>query len=478
VKTIQAALLLTSAALALTLTLNTTGTAGTAATVAGAPPKIVPRGAPAVRTLDSADRTSRPDVVVAGNGTVTVVWSREDQVVARSRVDGSWRPRVVLGHGHSPRVGVDASGSLTVIWLRHLRGFGPQVMVARRPVSTGAWTEPRAVSAPAPAVSSARGAYSPSIAVADVGATVVSWLWNQEDSGAARVQARFRPARGPWEPIATLSARDARNPVSASDGSGQATVAYASARARPRAVTRTQDGWGEPVRLGRHGVNAPQVAAGAGAEVVVTFAASIDQAYRPQAVVRGPDGTWSDPVSLEAPAALTVLDPVVDVDAAGAATAAWWRSDHSIAVATHERGATWSGPEVVVPPGRRILARQPYLDLAVSPSGTALLTWTHRVAGESWVSAALRVAGTWTTSRVVSATDQGCAAGEPDARAGTAVLAWRCRTDVGDLVQVAESRQSPPGGSASSDLSASQSGSTWSVSARSRSNSSAARRSR
>ena len=159
-------------------------------------------------------------------------------------------------------MGVDASGSLTVIWLRHLEGFGPQVMAARRPARTGAWTQPRAVSAPAPAVSSARGAYSPSIAVAGAGATVVSWLWNQEDSGAAQVQARFRPVGGPWGPIATLSPREARNPVSAIDGSGQATVAYVGSRARPRAVTRTQDGWGDPVRLGTNGVNAPQLAAG------------------------------------------------------------------------------------------------------------------------------------------------------------------------------------------------------------------------
>ncbi len=335
-KTVQAASFLISAALALTVS-------GTGGAIGGAPP-VAPREATAVRTLDSAASTSRPDVVVARDGTVTVVWSRERQVVARSRVDGSWQPRVAVGHGFSPRVGVDASGSLTVIWLRHLEGFGPQIMAARRPARTGAWTQPRAVSAPAPAVSSARGAYSPSIAVAGAGATVVSWLWNQEDSGAAQVQARFRPVGGPWGPIATLSPREARNPVSAIDGSGQATVAYVGSRARPRAVTRTQDGWGDPVRLGTNGVNAPQLAAGPQGDAVVTFAASIDQSYQPQAVTRAPGGTWSGPVSLEAPTPpLTVLDPVVGIDSpasrprpGGAAT----------------RASSWRGTRAT-PPGRR-----------------------------------------------------------------------------------------------------------------------------
>jgi hypothetical protein len=38
----------------------------------------------------------------------------------------------------------------------------------------------------------------------------------------------------------------------------------------------------------------------------------------------------------------------------------------------------------------------------------------------------------------VSGTDQHCAAGRPAVRAGTVVLAWRCDTDTGDLVQVAD----------------------------------------
>ena len=437
-ETIRVVRLLAAATLILTIT-GIMGIAGSGGSSASGTAPTAARVAAVVTTLDSADSTSRPDVVIDRGGIVTALWSREHRVVARTRANGTWGPRVTIGVGHSPRVGVAASGSLTVVWLRHPRGFGPQVMAARRPVRTGVWTEPRAVSAPAPAVSSARGAYSPSVAVADGGAAVVSWLWNQEDSGAAQVQARFRPAGGPWEPIATLSPREARDPVSAIDASGEATVAFVGNRARPHAVSHTRDSWGDPVRLAPHGVNAPQVAAGADGDVVVTFAASIDQAYQPQAVVRAPGGAWSDPVSLEVPTPpLSVLDPVVDVDATGVATAAWWRSDQSVVAATHQRGGTWSAPEVVVAPGPRIRPQPPYLDLAVSPSGTALLTWTHVGSGRSWVSAALRSGGTWGTPARVSASDRGCAAGEPDVRVGTAVLAWRCDTGAGDLVQVAD----------------------------------------
>jgi hypothetical protein len=42
------------------------------------------------------------------------------------------------------------------------------------------------------------------------------------------------------------------------------------------------------------------------------------------------------------------------------------------------------------------------------------------------------------TAPGLSVTDKGCAAGESDARAGVAVLTWRCDTDAGDLVQVVD----------------------------------------
>jgi hypothetical protein len=328
VKTAQAASFTISAALTLTFT-GPVGAIGDA-------PQVAPGQATAVRTLDSAASTSRPDVVVARDGTVTVVWSRGRQVVARSRVGGSWQPRVAVGHGSSPRVGVDASGSLTLIWLRHLEGLrttghgGPTPRAHRRldgtegRVRLGARGELGSRGLLAEHRRLRCGCHRGQLAVEPGG------LRSRAGAGS------LPPVGGPWGPIATLSPPEARNPVSAIDGSGQATVAYVGNRARPRAVTRTQDGWGDPVRLAANGVNAPQLAAGPQGDAVATFAASIDQRYQPQAVTRAPGGTWSGPVSLESPTPpLTVLDPVVGMDASGVATAAWWRSDQSIAVSRH-----------------------------------------------------------------------------------------------------------------------------------------------
>jgi hypothetical protein len=54
------------------------------------------------------------------------------------------------------------------------------------------------------------------------------------------------------------------------------------------------------------------------------------------------------------------------------------------------------------------------------------------------VGTALRDGTGWAVTEPVSTTDQHCAAGEPAVRAGVAVLAWRCDTGTGDLVQLAD----------------------------------------
>ena len=391
-----------------------------------------------VVTLDSARSTSRPDVVVDPGGTVTVVWSHGRTVLARSRVGSAWEQPVILGHGRAPQVGVTARGTLTVIWLRHVHGYGPQVMASRHPVSGAGWTRPKALSAPAPAVSSARGAYTPTLAVSDGGAMVVSWLWNQEDSGAARVQARFWPPGGPWQRIATLSPPDSRDPVATIDGDGRATIVYAASHARPYVARHTAGGWTDPARLSTHGVDRPQVASGAQGDVVATFAALVSGAFQAQAADLSPGGGWSSPAVLEIPTPpTTVDDPVVGLTARGTATAVWWRSDQSLATADHQPGGSWTAPSVVVPAGPRIFPEQPFLDLALSPRGAALLTWTTRVAGKRVVNAGLRNGGTWSLLGRVSPSGSNCYAGEPAVRAGAAVLAWRCSDASGDIVQVA-----------------------------------------
>src|SRR4051795_996254 len=165
---------------------------GAVSTASGATTE--PHWGPVV-TLARAGQLSRPDVVVDERGTETAAWSQAGSVVVTRRAaGGSWGPRVDLGQGSDPQLGIDRDGTVTVVWSRTLLRHGPQVMTARHPVP-GRWSGLVALS-PAVPVGNGRGAFGPVLAVSRGGAVIVSWLWNEEDSGAAQAQARYRPAGG------------------------------------------------------------------------------------------------------------------------------------------------------------------------------------------------------------------------------------------------------------------------------------------
>src|SRR3954449_2664511 len=96
-----------------------------------------------VVTLARDGQLSRPDVVVDEHGTETAAWSQAGSVVVTRRAaGGSWGPRVDLGEGSDPQLGIDWDGTVTVVWSRTLLGHGPQVMTARHPVAgrSGGWS--------------------------------------------------------------------------------------------------------------------------------------------------------------------------------------------------------------------------------------------------------------------------------------------------------------------------------------------------
>ncbi len=386
-----------------------------------------------VETLAAATPVSHPDVVLDRRGTATAVWSASGTVVATRRTaGGSWGPAVVLGHGVAPVAGVDRHGAVTVAWTRQRDGFGPQVMAARRPAGH-AWRRAVALSSPAPSNgSTAHGAFLRDVAVGWDGAVAVTWLWGAEDSGASRVQARYRAtgASG-WGPVATLSPVEADDPVVAVDARGGAVVAY-TVDATAYAVRRVAGRWATPVRIARH-VEPPQVATDdAGDVVVVVSALRVGTGdFVPRAVTRDAGGGWSAPVTLDDP---THARPVVGIGPHGTSTVAWTRADGQVVASRRAVGGPWSAPHAVAPAGDPAGAGDPALQVAVGRDGSTLLTWTRHGVAADRVEASYRpVSGGWQSPvRVSPARFDSADARAAVGRHGTGVLVWRGVVASGD----------------------------------------------
>jgi len=345
----------------------------------------------------------------------------------RQNADGVWGDPHRLGRGTAPQAEVDGVGTVTAIWTRTLPGSGPQVMASRRVVGRR-WTKPFPVSAPvASEGSSAHGAFQTDLAVSHDGAVLVSWLWGADDSGASRVQARYRPARHRWHRIVTLSPVEARSPVSAAGDDGRAVVVY-TVFARAYAFRRTAEGWTRPQEIGRH-VEPPQVAMDDAGDVAVVWGAlETDGIFRPQAVTRRTGDGWTEPHTLDPSLAESgASPPSVAIGPRGHTTAAWIGSAGRVEVADHPVNGSWSDVTQVAPAGDPLEATPPDVDVTAGRSGAVLLSWTRRETPSRVMEAAYRPPHQdWQPPARVSPEDIDATAPEAFVAVdGRAVEAWR-----------------------------------------------------
>lgn len=386
---------------------------------------------------------SRPDVAVAGDGTETVVWRAGSSVTSRQkRPSGTWSAPKTLGHGTQPQVGVDGAGTVTALWVRHLPGWGPQVMTARRPAG-GRWSRPRAVSAPvASQGNSAHGAFEPDLAVGHDGAVLVSWLSEADDSGASRVQARYRSPGGRWDAVKTLSPVEARTPVCAVGDDGRAVVVY-TVFAHVFAARRTATGWVARRELGQH-AEPPEVAMDDSGDITAVWSGlQGDGVFRPQAVTRPAGGTWSAPQTFDTAATQSPSWPAVGISSAGLSTVGWARADGQVVAADHPSTGSWSEPTVVAPAGDAVRSAPPALRVTVGRAGDALLSWTRVAAGQHRVEAAYRPGGgAWQPRRRVSPSGSDAAGAAAFVRAARSVAVWR-GYDAGGTAHVQLRRLTP-----------------------------------
>jgi len=393
-----------------------------------------------VTDLALSPSISRPDVVVDQNGNTTVVWRTLAAIIAiRQNAAGVWGDPRRLGRGTAPEVGVDGAGTVTAVWTRQLAGQGPQVMTARRPVG-GRWSAASPVSAPVDSQgNTAHGAFDAHLAVSNDGAVLVSWLWGADDSGASRIQARYRPAGHGWHGIATLSPVEARSPVCAIGNHGRAVVVY-TRFGHVFAAERSTAGWSPRREIGAH-AEPPQVAMDDAGDVTAVWSAfESDGIFRPQAVTRRIGGAWSPPHTLDASLdqPLTAPEPVITSGPGGNSTAAWVRPSGQVVVSDHPLGGSWSRVKQVAPTGDRAETVPPYVDITAGRSGSMLLTWTRDGGSSHYIEGAYRPAQrSWQQPVRISPAGVDASAAETFVRTGDrAVAAWRAQDSDGAHLQL------------------------------------------
>ncbi len=139
--------------------------------------------------------------VVDGTGRITVAWIHTygvrttiSRIVGIARFDaGAWTSETIPAQGtfayNSPDMAVDDDGNVFIAWGSSRPGPGLPLSVARRHVSTGAWSLPSIVS------ETGQSAFNADVAVAGNGDAVVVWF--QAVGGISTTQARHWRATPP-----------------------------------------------------------------------------------------------------------------------------------------------------------------------------------------------------------------------------------------------------------------------------------------
>jgi hypothetical protein len=235
-----------------------------------------------------------------------------------------------------------------------------------------AWLSPEAVS------SREGEAFSPKVAVDAAGDSTA--VWYRDDGTREAVEVNTRPAGGRWAIAGPLSdtARIADDPEVAVDPAGDAVVVWEEvvgghflieARVRPAGGS-----WGAAEQLSSEGQSAiePVVAIDAAGEAVAAWTRSDGSKDIVEASTRPKGGTWSAPEKLSAAG-----EDAREVGAgigAGEATVVWRRANGTnqvIEASSRPRGGGWSGAAELSDDSHE--ADNP--EVAVAPDGEAVVLW-------------------------------------------------------------------------------------------------------
>jgi hypothetical protein len=240
--------------------------------------------------------------------------------------------------------------------------------------------------------------------------------------------------RGEWQPpiaLFTASGDEAVfTPSIRIDGSGTATALWASGLAGSPStgieVQRPSNGsWSTPRAI--PGGASARLAVNARGDAVSVWVDGFGQGARLWAAFRPANGRWQAPRAISR-AGQQALVPRVGLDARGRALVVWesfhdpfTASDPVLDFATRSRSGPWSAPRTLC-----ACSVDLYFDLAVAPSGHALLVWAQRCCGTVGENVVDRSpAGRWGRPHLLSPTFAGSEGTMAALNArGTAVVTW------------------------------------------------------
>ncbi len=297
---------------------------------------------PSVDLFTSGAHVGAPQVVLDAEGNATAVWDAwngENTVVesAYRPAGASWQAAVTLSEASgevtkvpgehdaaNPRITVDASGDVAVVWER-TAGDGETVIQTDYRPAGGAWQAPVDISQATETAS----ADEPWIAVDEVGdATAV---WKQQGI----IRSAYRPAGASWQAPVAVSEEgvEALTPQAAVDAAGDATavwMVFSGSKLVARTAYRPAgEGWQAPAPLSALGEEAgdPQIALDAHGATTVVWRNSDSGVASVRGVYRPAGGEWGEPTRISAPGEATEA-PHLAVDARGDTIAAWAGSNN------------------------------------------------------------------------------------------------------------------------------------------------------
>ena len=247
---------------------------------------------------------------------------------------------------------------------------------------------------------------SPQVAIDQAGDAIV--VWEGLPGTSSGVQAVLRPAGGSFSKPVNLSADRQRNHGAlvltrdaqvAIDQAGNAIVVwtrYTGKRSVVRAVLRPAGGrFSKPVNLSTQRQNAydAQVAIDQAGNAIVVWARSRGKRSVVQAVLRPAGGSFSKPVNLSRVSKRGDVSPEVAINPSGDAVVGWvrhvtksgiWR----VQAAMRPAGGDFSKPVNLSPAFRDKGGFTVTPDVAISPSGSAIVVWNRDIGKRSIAQAA------------------------------------------------------------------------------------------
>jgi len=407
--------------------------------ISAAPAGAAPWSAPEEISVPGGSASwSKVGIDAAGNA--TAVWTRSDGLhllaqAAERPVGGSWGAptdlSAAVGNAESVTLAVDPAGDVIVAWKQRLAG-SEAIETSYKPVG-GSWGAPEAVEFGSAVVE------TPAVAIDAAGDAVL--IWRQGVGGNHVILATSRPAGGSWaSPLAiSSSALNAEAPDVAMSPSGTAAAVWQSSSGATSVVESNElplgGSWSgeEAISAPATVTEPPHVAADPATGAFTAIWSRSGTGLVAEVASRPASGGWNAPESISTPA-LEAHAPVVAVDSAGDAVAAWYRFDGSVGsveAVTLAAGGSWTSPVRISPVNAEAEAPQ----VAMSPAGAAQVVWsgwnesTHNYATHT---SSLLANGTWQVPNQLSL--EGAEAYGPHValdHSGHSVVVWNGEVTLG-----------------------------------------------